>query len=160
MLGRVKSWMPSGTATPNQFGTTQLVVRNASMLCLPSAKSPINALHPAPGPMPIPTVLDHFKCYAVQQVSPVVPHTVLLHDQFVGTQGTSYQAVQLCNPTEKVIVGQQPTKVLYPYAHLVCYTIQLPEKDHLVLIADQFERTTIQAKMAELLCLPSFKKLL
>jgi hypothetical protein len=155
---------PSGSATrkvgvTNQFGSIELVVSNASMLCLPSSKI-VGRVKPKT-PAPIPTALDHFKCYAVKQINPVASHTVLLHDQFVRIQGTSYQAVELCNPTQKVIAGQQPTKVLYPYAHLVCYTIQLPEKDHFVFITNQFESDLgpLRVKMAQLLCLPSLKKL-
>ena len=149
---------PRKVIVTNQFGKTELAVSNASMLCLPSSKV-VSRVKPKT-PAPIPTALDHFKCYGVEQVSKVVPHTVLLHDQFVETRGTSYQAVALCNPTQKTVKGQPPTKVLYPYAHLVCYTIQLPEKDHPVFFNDQFENAALTVRMAQLLCLPSLKQLL
>jgi hypothetical protein len=152
---------PRKVIVTNQFGKTELAVSNASMLCLPSSKV-VGDYHKPPAPAPIPTGLDHFKCYAVQQVNPVQSHTVLLHDQFMETRGTSYQAVQLCNPTQKVVAGQHPTKVLYPYAHLVCYTIQLPEKNHYVFVTNQFESDLgpLRVTMVQLLCLPSLKQLL
>jgi hypothetical protein len=44
----------------------------------------------------------------------------------------------------------------------VCYTIQLPEKNHYVFVTNQFESDLgpLRVTMVQLLCLPSLKQLL
>jgi hypothetical protein len=109
----------------NQFGTQQLRTGNAVLLAVPSGKVwPVGTATSAP----IPTDLDHFKCYLASGRN--IGRRVLLQDQFFkdtkGVLAGVLQPILFCNPVKKVVVNPSTglsttTDITHPDAHLACY---------------------------------------
>lgn len=130
------------------------------VLCIPSGKSTTSSPPPEPER---PRVVDHFKCYTAPGNAPNVGRRVRLDDQF----GTFFRNVLreswLCNPTEKVIDGQQHGPMLHNLAHLVCYPLNpegpVPPPTIAVRIRNQFHEVLplTVIKDPSVLCVPSSK---
>ncbi len=133
----------------NQFGIQQLAVyRPAEILMVPTRKRP----HPAP------QNTDHFKCYRVE--GQPVNQTVGLQDQFQANNAiTVMQPFLLCNPTRKYHKDRW-TEVRNKDAHLVCYIVTTTQFSVTRKTLNQFRRETITTTQADMLCVPSRKKVL
>lgn len=132
----------------NQFGVQQLAVFvPAEVLMVPTQKKPHEQ----------PKDTDHFKCYFVQGQPVNVP--VGLADQFQQTQTVVLQPFGLCNPTRKNHNGVW-TEILHKDAHLVCYFVQPKDFSKTVKTRNQFRREKITTTVADILCVPSTKKVL
>jgi hypothetical protein len=157
-------------AVSNQFGSAELTTRVDRTFCVPSGKSKqVNIIPPDPE---APRRVDHFKCYSPNQ-SPEIGRRVRLDDQFnKALFATVGEAVFLCNPTEKVIEGEQKGPLLHNTAHLVCYQLikqnfareKAPHfnwPDVTVVIRNQFEIKELKVKTEPVvLCVPSTKTVL
>lgn len=144
---------PSLVEVSNQFGPGQkLEVGKALALAVPTQKI-------EPGNHPFPKKLDHFKCYEVFGEHDGA--TVGLTDQF-GKEPSlrAFEPRLLCNPTEKVH-KRRLTKIQNPMDHLVCYQLEgtRPLVDFSV-VENQFAGGTLRLDAADLLCLPSKKKVI
>ncbi|MEM9555725.1 MAG: VCBS repeat-containing protein [Acidobacteriota bacterium] len=144
---------PSLVEVTNQFGESQqLDIGDAAFLAVPTQKI-------EPGDHPFPKNLDHFQCYEAFGKSVSVP--VDLRDQFgFEPELVALQPQLLCNPTKKEHNGVT-TPVDNPFDHLVCY--ELDNTQQLVksaFIKNQFGARNLALDQAELLCLPSEKKVI
>jgi len=181
---------PVDVSVQNQFGTTSLVVRRSTRLCLPSWKfdpnqnpgNPLAAGSTSPGTWtdPADLNLNHFQCYSVgssQRGFSRGFRTVQLADQF----GTSTVAVgppkELCAPVVKQVVsatGQSTGEAStinsdgLDGAHLVCYAVFAFHPRN-VMVGNQFsapassaipQPVPVRVKYADQLCLPSFKNVI
>jgi hypothetical protein len=129
-------------------------------LCLPSGKrisdekEDISKLEPPP----IPTDLDHFKCYQVKRVTKA-EGKYQVTDQFRDYDVELIEAVLLCNPVEKFRKDESRGERLHPSAHLVCYLLKSNTQTQWVRVANQFEKhVKFQVNGPNLLCLPSTKE--
>ncbi len=144
---------PSLVEVGNQFGPKQhLEVGRALYLVVPTQKI-------QPGNHPFPQNLDHFKCYEAFGQPVSIP--VGLTDQF--GQEPDVKAVEpqlLCNPTEK-IHNNVETPILNPLDHLVCYRLEgtIPQING-AFVRNQFGTESLHLDIADLLCLPSTKKVI
>jgi hypothetical protein len=149
----------SNQLDPSWFATQKLALQESWMLCLPAGKGSAEN----PNPPPIPTDLDHFKCYSVKPDDPTAD-SVDLKDQFLPKRVTVdvRNAAFLCNPAEKRKAGKTWPPG-HTDAHLVCYFISLslpqPQKKH---VANQFEPNFVVnvTKNPPILCVPSTKKVI
>lgn len=111
-----------------------------------------------------PKGIDHFKCYSVRPLPrSTVDQPVLLTDQFWTRDAKVMRARLLCNPAKKTHNG-----IVVPITnrkdHLVCYSItrarfpsgQEPTRG----IYNQFAKHKMTALVANMLCVPSEKKVL
>lgn len=137
----------------NQFGPKQrLEVGHALYLVVPTQKI-------QPGNHPFPQNLDHFKCYEAFGEPVSIP--VGLRDQFGEEPQVKVVDPQLlCNPTEK-IHNNIETPILNPLDHLVCYRIEntIPLING-AFVRNQFGQESLHLDIADLLCLPSTKKVI
>lgn len=132
----------------NQFGIQQLkVYKPAEVLMVPTRKLP----HPKP------QNTDHFKCYFVE--GQALDIAVGLKDQFQQANTIVMAPFALCNPTRKYHKDKW-TEVLHPEAHLVCYQIQPLPHTATRDTVNQFRKENITTTQADLLCVPSRKKIL
>jgi hypothetical protein len=147
---------PANMATvrvTNQFGNRTLQVLAPISLCLPTGKSVTNT-YPA-----IPKRLDHYLCYAVNDLTPGGSKAVVLTDQFGVRTAKVTRPVALCAPTRKTYKGKT-TGVLNARDHLVCYTITTSTMSAKpVLITNQFEKAPLRVIKSIQLCVPSTKRL-
>ena len=137
----------------NQFGREQkLDVGPAIYLAVPTQKI-------EPNNHPFPQRLDHFKCYEVN--GEFQPVTVALRDQFgFEPEVKSLDPRLLCNPTKKVH-NNTTTPIQNPLDHLVCYQLENTEPlFDFAFIRNQFGERFLQLDRADLLCLPSEKRVL
>lgn len=132
------------------------------------------------------TILDHFKCYFTRQDQPIF-ESVRLVDQFDKAAGIVEDArvlvavrfcnpvakkrgkvltpivlepFGLCNPVEKTR-GTVVTPITNPTAHLVCYKITpTPFSPRTLAIDNQFGTQNLVVHRADLLCVPSEKRVL
>lgn len=144
---------PSRVAVTNQFGEDQkLDVGRAAFLAVPTKKI-------IPGDHPFPERLDHFKCYDV--VGQGEDRIVALKDQFgFEPEVVTLNPSLLCNPTKKEHNGVT-TLIENPRDHLVCYDLANTEQlFDFTLISNQFGERGLQLEKADLLCLPSKKRVL
>ncbi|MDX6536370.1 MAG: hypothetical protein QOD37_711, partial [Gaiellales bacterium] len=135
----------------NQFGQRKLNVLRPNRLCVPSLKRKTAGAVPT-GPNPT-KVLDHFRCYDVQQQP--APQTVKLADQFGTTATKVLRVIRLCNPVRK---NNEPVR--RAKSHLVCYSIQDAQafRALAVRVRNQFGLAGLRIRRPETLCLPSFKE--
>lgn len=132
----------------NQFGTQPLkVYKPAEVLMVPTRKFPHGK----------PQNTDHFKCYHVE--GQPVNVTVNLEDQFQKKDTVVMLPFALCNPTRKFHKDKW-TEILHPEAHLVCYQIQPLTFSTVRNTSNQFRKESITTTQADLLCVPSRKKIL
>jgi hypothetical protein len=132
----------------NQFGSKRLKVFDPEVLAVPTQKLPHDP----------PKGLDHFKCYRVYGSAINVP--VTLRDQFLLEPRVKVlEPVGLCNPVEKTH-GTVVTPIVNPRAHLVCYKITSKEFTRTLEIENQFGRQKLVLRDADLLCVPSEKRVL
>ena len=165
-----EQFRPRKVIVTNQFAPhgQQLTVVKPRFLAVPTQKITVDDRatdHAAPRD------LDHFKCYQVEGAL-LVQQTARLWDQFnlpnVWDTHKVVRPTYLCNPTVKVhLTGfddngePQITKVpiLHPEHHLMCYTIQpQTEPVHTLNIDNQFGRQKLTTTQAQLLCVPSEKR--
>jgi hypothetical protein len=138
----------------NQFGASELFVKEANRLCAPALKStdPI-----PPGAEPEDT--QHYKCYRVDETPRFSEDGVLLEDQFRAQVVDVRSAELLCNPVEKRRTGHPPVPPPRPDEHLVCYdlTERTPFTALNVFTRDQFGDQSLRVIDPDLLCVPSTK---
>jgi uncharacterized repeat protein (TIGR01451 family) len=142
----------------DQFGTHTLLLKKIKRLCVPSSKSPEGEV-----PGPLPTGLDHFKCYKTKQVGARFdPRRVVLTDQFGTERVNVVRPEAFCTPVDKDGSG-----ISDPSAHLTCYKIgdvrgdEFPKfRKRRVEAGDQFGTHTLLLKKTRTLCLPSSKTVL
>ena len=142
---------PRTVLVTNQFGQRKLRTGRPNRLCVPSLKRRGTA---APPTTPNPTrLLDHFRCYDVQQQP--APRTVKLVDQFGTTTTKVVRVIRLCNPVRK---NNEPVR--RAKSHLVCYSITDSPvfRPLAVRVRNQFGRAALRIRRPETLCLPSFKQ--
>jgi hypothetical protein len=159
--------LPNGVQPPavpvtidNQFGNAQwLTVKDPIKLCLPSGK----AVSPLAPPIPPPTVLDHFTCYAVHLDRAVHIPPVQLLDQFHLANSFTANVLDdafLCAPAEKFFNDEPKGPRSHPQAHLLCYNLEQVKFDPVQrLIHNQFELESIVIVRPRVLCVPSTKRL-
>jgi hypothetical protein len=144
-------FQPRDVRVSNQFGIRPLSVVKPVTLCVPSLKRKGGGAAPT-GANPT-LVLDHFRCYDVKPVA--AARTVKLADQFKTTKTKVVRVVRLCNPVRK-----NNEVVRRPQAHLVCYSIsEAPFQPLAVTVRNQFGVAGLRVRRPQMLCLPSFKKL-
>jgi hypothetical protein len=124
------------------------------------------AVQQVPGGPPE-AVLDHFKCYFVEELTPVKPVPVLLQDQF-GTEPKVLvgRTVVFCNPVEKTRVlasgAIQTTPIKFRFAHLKCHRIQEerpPTVPKAVSVTNQFgAEQVLELDGPLVLCAPAEKE--
>ncbi|MGO9239476.1 MAG: hypothetical protein ACLQBJ_01600 [Bryobacteraceae bacterium] len=156
----------------NQFGYQILRTRNAVMLAVPSGKvlpTPAGEVPPLP---PIPTDLDHYKCYSAS--GDIATHVVGLSDQFMSTIVDVIEPILFCNPVQKTIPSATPTvpgtvtPITDPRAHLTCYVVTPRPFQGLAYYNNQFVNSTpvagatppppsLVVLQSEILCAPSYK---
>lgn len=106
-----------------------------------------------------PKGVDHYLCYDIVDSSGHKPVKVKVRDQFGAGVGIVAEPAQMCNPVDKNGEG-----ILNREGHLVCYKFdpqEFPElKPHTVLTKNQFGETKIATEKPQLMCIPSFKKVL
>ena len=145
----------TGVQTNNQIGPEALSVIFPSDLCVPTLKLAVNTPTPTPPP---PVVLDHFKCYEIQNAQ---PHTdlVILRDQFGETQNNiNGPAQKLCNPVQKTH-NQVVTPITNPDSHLIAHPIIGPtEPGRDVDVNNQFGQQHVVVKNAVFLLVPTQKQ--
>jgi len=133
----------------NQFGARKLKVFDPEVLAVPTQKPP----HPAP------VGLDHFKCYRVH--GSAVNAVVDLEDQFhLERQVKVLEPFGLCNPVEKEHPPGAVTPIKNAKAHLVCYKITPKPITKTLPIVNQFGPQNLIVRDADLLCVPSEKRVL
>jgi hypothetical protein len=149
---------PRRVEVANQFGKQILAVDGAERLCAPSSKS----VSPTTEPGPVPTTLNHFKCYRVKELTSLGPKFVVLTDQFDVERAIVRRAEQLCNPVEKRHeAGVFPILPTTGPGHLVCYDIRTTHfKLRGVAVRNQFGLERVHVGRAEVLCVPSDKNVL
>jgi len=160
--------IPRAVIIRNQFGTQQLRTGNAVLLAVPSGKVwPVPVTAPPQTP-PIPTDLDHFKCYLAS--GKPLDRTVLLQDQFfkdtAGVLAAALQPILFCNPVQKSVPNPNPlvggvitTPITNPVAHLTCYVTTRRAFQSTLLYDNQFspQLTPLAVLNPDFLCVPSFK---
>lgn len=145
----------------NQFGTADLAVHQAVLLCLPSWKRIGGPPHT---PLPQPPGLGHFTCYtvSVNQGSYQVPKGIMLQDEFA-PRPVSVQVgnvpVLLCVPTLKVIHGRNRSPYINKL-HLLCFPVSKTPKKPVVWDKNQFGTAAVRIGRTALLCLPSTKTII
>ena len=133
----------------NQFGVRKLKVFDPEVLAVPTQKAP----HPPP------VGLDHFKCYRTYGTP--INTVVSLEDQF--HREPEVRVVEpfgLCNPVEKEHPPESVTPIKNPKAHLVCYKITPTPITKILTVVNQFGPQTLVVRDADLLCVPSEKRVL
>jgi len=137
-------------SSKNQFGTQQMtvVVNPPQYLCAPSSKAPVGAV-----PGAVPTVLDHYLCYAVDPGT-FKQINVKVGDQFNTSTDTVVGARTLCVPTSK-----NGSHLVEPKVHLLCYLVKSASHAHAVVIRNQFGIQNGSAGQRDRLCVPSTKKI-
>ncbi|MEM6793927.1 MAG: VCBS repeat-containing protein [Acidobacteriota bacterium] len=137
----------------NQFGAEQkLETGRATHLAVPTQKI-------FPNDHPFPRSLDHFKCYEAFGEAETIP--VGLKDQFGSEPDLkAFLPRLLCNPTQKRHGGAL-TPIQNPLDHLVCYELLNTERIwDFTQIRNQFGGNELFLEEADLLCLPSAKRVL
>jgi hypothetical protein len=163
--------VPRYVQVENQFGNQYLRVGNAVILAVPSGKAlPLPTATTiggtAPMPPPIPTDLDHFKCYVASGAS--LDKLVTLKDQFQTEFVKILQPYLFCNPVKKTVVSvgaltaSTVTQITNPTAHLTCYTTTPKPFQANVYYNNQFVLPTaplpsLVVLQSEILCVPSLK---
>jgi len=135
----------------------------ASALVVASAGGATVAISAASAkPTTLPPV-DHQLCYTISVPVPFkIPRGVVLTNQFSpkGFRPTINQAVVLCNPATKTT----PTRTFQaknPAAHLVCFAIKAQQQPTpIVMVSNQFGKSTLTTGQPNMLCLPSWKSLI
>jgi hypothetical protein len=143
--------VPRTVVVTNQFGQRKLNVLRPNRLCVPSLKRrTAGTVATTPNPT---KVLDHFRCYDVQQQP--APQTVKLADQFGTTATKVIRVIRLCNPVRK---NNEPVR--RAKSHLVCYSIEDAQafRPLAVRVRNQFGVAALRIRRPETLCLPSFKQ--
>lgn len=135
----------------NQFGETQLQVRQPRYLLNPAHKNS----GPVAGEI---GEYNHYKCYDV--AAPVPSLTVILQDQFRADTASVLQPLFLCNPAEKTDPNGNTFPPPHPSEHLVCYEILTGDGPPIGIgITDQFvQQAPNELIHIELLCVPSLKE--
>lgn len=153
--------IPRVVVIQNQFGTQQLRTGNAVLLAVPSGKVFPVPSHTGPPPTipPIPTDLDHFKCYLAS--GRALDQTVLLRDQFSvdGLLAGVLRPILFCNPVQKTNSTGVITHITNPVAHLACYvTTRRTPPSRMLLYDNQFSTDQqLTVFNPDFLCAPSFK---
>jgi hypothetical protein len=91
----------------------------------------------------------HLKCYKVKKLSTPFPPTVNLVDSISGVNAEVKKAFLFCNPVSKngsAINDPDP---------MVCYKIKADKQEVQQDVTNQFGNTSLVAKKAFLLCVPS-----
>ena len=103
----------------------------------------------------LPTTLDHFQCYPVKPLSATKLRRVGVRDEFGSGKQAVGRPVRLCNPASK-----NGSRIRDPRDHLLCYPVDPLQAStpHDVVVANQFEGSSLAAITAKLLCLPSLKR--
>jgi uncharacterized delta-60 repeat protein len=132
----------------DQFGTHTFQVRQPTRLCNPASK-----LVPPGTPPPVPSGLDHFRCYGVE--GSALGRNVTLRDQFGSQQAVVEEPEYLCNPASK-----NGSPISNPSAHLVCYELDGvdPFSSRRASLRDQFGVQTFSVVRPTKLCVPSRKR--
>lgn len=148
-------------AVLNQFGSQLLRVGAPERLLVPTEKKEL----PRGKRKRIRVSTDHFQCYGVTPLTPVLdsgpglPDRVRVADQF-RREGLALRATKwLCAPVEKRI-GKEVTPSLHPVQHLVCYRAKGKRNREKVKLFNQLERTKVAVKNPKLFCVPSAKQVL
>jgi hypothetical protein len=128
----------------NQFGPDFLGVGDPLALCVPTEKFP--------GPVPIPLLRDHYKCYEAGGYSMLGPSILL--DQFQSWEPFLWDVMLFCAPVDKNGEG-----ILNPYdAHLTCYLGDPPGiSPGPVAVRNQFHEGDLFVDWPFALCVPSIK---
>lgn len=165
--------IPRIVLVENQFGYQILRTRNAVVLAVPSGKVlPIPGSVTPPALPPIPTDLDHYKCYAAS--GEIARHVVGLSDQFMSTIVAVIEPILFCNPVQKTspatpVAPGTVTPITDPRAHLTCYVVTPRPFQGLAYYNNQFVNSTPTAAgvvppppslvvlQSEILCAPSYK---
>jgi hypothetical protein len=99
---------------------------------------------------------EHYQCYPVTQVTPPFQaRSVRLKDQFGSKTVRVVGVVSVCNPVSKNNGLLADTK-----SHLVCYRITATLPGRPVEVANQFGVSQLLLGNANMLCLPSLKRIL
>ena len=144
----------------NQFGNQQLALRDAAVLAVPTAAEAIVPGTESVASLPLPTGLDHFKCYNASGRR--LDAMATLHDEFNEGSTRVLEPVAFCNPVEKTRLvtptGKELTPITNPVGHLTCYTIAPMRFGGLtVLITNQFGSGHLNVGPPDELCVPSLK---
>ena len=103
--------------------------------------------------------LDHYKCYKVKDLKKpkFSPRLVTLVDQFVSETATVVKPFLLCTPVDKNGEG-----ISDPSLHQCCYRIKSTrlKPSPTVLVASQFQRSTLSPLQGKFLCAPCTKRVL
>jgi uncharacterized delta-60 repeat protein len=131
----------------NQFGSHTFQVRQPTRLCNPASKRV-----PPGTPPPVPSGLDHFRCYGVEGGS--LNRPVTLRDQFGRQEVVVEEPEYLCNPASK-----NGSPIHNPAGHLVCYELAGvdPFTSRRASLRDQFGVQTFAVVRPTKLCVPSRK---
>jgi hypothetical protein len=98
---------------------------------------------------------EHYQCYTITQTT-FAPRSVTLRDQFGFRQVRVVRPVQLCTPVSKNN-GLLADRV----SHLVCYqTVNGLLANRRVETTNQFGKLQFTVQQANLLCVPSLKRVL
>jgi hypothetical protein len=109
----------------------------------------------AANPNPVGVDPEHYQCYPVTKPSAFEPRSVSLKDQF-GLKTVQVIAPRLlCAPVSKNGGLLADTR-----SHLVCYSIQGQAAGKRVEVTNQFGKLQFDVGTANLLCLPSLKRVL
>jgi hypothetical protein len=139
------TFAPRAIGVQNQFGAQNLQVGQPTRLCNPAAK----ALPPA-SPGPIPSGLDHFRCYGA--TGSALNRPVALNDQFGAQQVIVGRPEYLCSTASK-----NGSPIERPAALLVCYELGGidPFTSRRARLRDQFGVQTSTVVRPGKLCVPS-----
>ncbi len=103
--------------------------------------------------------LDHYKCYKVKDLKKpkFAPRLVTLVDQFVSETAAVIKPFLLCTPVDKNGEG-----ISDPSLHQCCYKIKSTrlKPSPTVLVASQFQRSTLSPLQGKFLCAPCTKRVL
>lgn len=154
-----------GVRVRNQLFNRQvqtLILGQAFALAVPTAKR--IAVGHVPDPGRIPTGLDHYKCYPVQQGSApnIGARLVDQFDRFLQTKEavTIGRPRVFCNPVEKTVVtpnGNRVYPIRHPDVHYVCYEITPPGPGLPFTYRNQLSQGQGTALRSVALCVPSEK---
>jgi hypothetical protein len=153
----------------NQFGFQTLNTRDAIALAVPSGKVLPNPNNPSGAPElpPIPTDLNHFKCYSTS--GSAVSRIVFLQDQFQSVVEEVLDPILFCNPVQKTVTtvaadgttSSTVTPIVDPVAHLTCYTVTPRPFQALAYYNNQFvapgTAPSLTVLQSDILCAPSYK---
>jgi len=104
-------------------------------------------------------VLDHYKCYFVEEINPGPPAPVVLRDQFEQVTGRVGRTTIFCNPVIKEHAG----RVVVPRnrdAHLKCHELRVDAAADVVRtvrVRNQFGVEILEVTAAVALCAPASK---